>query len=385
MELQDLYNLIEANLDNKICDPQTKMGKFKRVRLPIPKEYGGGIATGWGYEDAIRNLIGRIQSQFKMEAKAPLFEESWSKWIELKQGQKKSESTIAAYKWLSKTYILPFFKDKHMDEISSDDIQRYFNSIMNLSESISTQSKAILRGVFDRAIRQKEIENNPMIFKYERSRKKGNKVVLQDSDLVACCSQLDLLKDTDDIRDYLYFSFLCFTSLRRGEILGLRWSDVDFEKSEIHVRSNVTFPNGQNNPVVGLPKDESLGTIHLNSELSRRIKPYVSNRNNYILPYSTSVPTKPMTKSMFVKLWKRISSVIDMKGATSHSFRASYVTMMNAHCEHIDPKVLQSALRHKTPDLAIKMYTKKNDTKTKIAEEEYDNWLSNEIASQTLP
>ena len=82
---------------------------------------------------------------------------------------------------------------------------------------------------------------------------------------------------------------------------------------------------------------------------------------------------------MFDKMWKRIKSTIDLNGATSHSFRASYATMMNAHCDHVDPKVLQTALRHKTPDLAIKVYTKDNSSKTRMAEEEYDKWLSDQI------
>ena len=43
MELQDLYDLIESHLDNGIPGPQEKMGKLKRVKLPIPKEYGGGV------------------------------------------------------------------------------------------------------------------------------------------------------------------------------------------------------------------------------------------------------------------------------------------------------------------------------------------------------
>ena len=30
------------------------------------------------------------------------------------------------------------------------------------------------------------------------------------------------------------------TALRRGELLGLRWSDVDLERSVVHVRQQVT-------------------------------------------------------------------------------------------------------------------------------------------------
>lgn len=384
MELRDIYNLLEANLDKCIDYAPDNMNKQKRIRLPIPEEYGGGVATGYNLEETVKNLISRVKKQIKMEGEGPLFKECWEGWIGLKSGQNRAESTITNYKWVADTYLIPFFREKRIGEITSDDIQGYFNSIIGKSESLSTQSKAILSGIFDRAMRQGYIERNPMSFKYERSRKKGEKVVLQDDELVDVIGKLDLLKDSEDIRDYLYFCFLCFTALRRGEILGLRWSDIDFEDNKIYVRNNVTYPGGQNEPVTHCPKDESFGVVHLQAELAERIKPFVRPGKKYVLPYSFDEQLKPMTRSMFNKLWNRIGKVVDLKGATSHSFRASYVTMMNAHCDHVDPKVLQSALRHKTPDLAIKVYTKENKRKTKIAEEEYDNWLRSQLACSSL-
>lgn len=380
MELQELYDLIGSHLDNGTLIPQAeKMGKLKRMRLPIPPEYGGGVATGYGYEETIRNLINRVKDQIKQESEAPTFEESWEKWIMIKEGQLRSPSTVANYRYLANNYLLPFFSGKHMDQITPDDIQLFFNSIMDMSKSIGNQCKAILSGIFDRAVRNQVIPQNIMLYKYERSRKEGEKVVLQDEDLFSAISKLDDLKSTGDIRDYLYFCFLCFSSLRRGEILGLRWKDVDFVGQQIFVRNNVTFPNGCNDPVVREPKDSSYGTAHLQSELLVRIKPYQKFGNAYVIPYSFEETAKPITRSMFTKMWKRIEKVVDLKGATSHSFRASYATMMNAHCDHVDPKALQGALRHKTPDLAIKVYTKENKNKTKIAEQEYDTWLAAHI------
>lgn len=379
MDVQDIYNLLEAHLGNRIDYAPDKMGKLKRIKLPIPEEYGGGFVTGYGYEETVRNLIAKIRNQIKMEAEGPLFKDCWEKWILLKEGQRKAASTIANYRWVADSYLLPFFKEKHIDQVTSDDIQGYFNSVMDLSESVSTQSKAILSGIFDRAVRLGDISRNPMLYKYERSRKHGEKVVLQDDDLIGVVKELERLRTTGDFRDYLYFCFLCFTALRRGEILGLRWKDIDFVRNEITIRNNVTFPNGQNDPVVHEPKDGSYGVVHLNSELSAKIQEFTRKGNAYVLPYGSDEPLKPMTRSMFNKMWSRIGKVVDLKGATSHSFRASYATMMNAHCDHVDPKVLQGALRHKTPDLAIKIYTKENKKKTKIAEEEYDQWLSTRI------
>ena len=383
MDVQELYDLISAHLENGICNPQEeKMGKLKRMRMPIPEEYGGGIVTGYGYADTIRNLVARIKDQIKMESNSPTFKESWDIWIKLKEGQSKSLSTIANYKYIVKVYLLPYFGDKHIDQITPDDIQLFFNSIMEKSKSVNDQCKAILSGIFDRAVRMRHVPQNIMLYKYERSRKEGEKTVLQDNDLLRVISQIDLLLETGDIRDYLYFCFLCFTSLRRGEILGLRWKDVDFIGNQLIICNNVTFPNGQSIPVICQPKDGSYGIVHLQSELAIRLKPYQRFGNNYVLPYSQTDTMRPMTRSMFDKMWKRIKNKIDLNGATSHSFRASYATMMNAHCNHVDPKVLQTALRHKTPDLAIKVYTKENDNKTRIAEKEYDEWLASELAEK---
>ena len=384
MELMDLYDLIEQHLENCIPGPQEKMGKLKRMRLPIPKEYGGGIVTGYGYEETIRNLIDRIRDQIKMESKAPTFEESWEKWIQIKEGQLKSLSTIENYRYIAKVYLIPFLGEKPIDQITPDDIQGIFNKVMKKSKSISDQSQAILSGIFDRAVRMGEVKANIMLYKYERSHKIGKKTVLQDGDLIQAINNAEKLKETGDFRDYLYFTFLCFSSLRRGEILGLRWQDINFNDLEINVRNNVTFPNGHNDAVIGAPKDGSVGVVHLQSELRKRIEP-LKVSSGYVLPYSKEEPYKPMTRSMFVKMWKRIDKTIDLKGATSHSFRASYATMMNTHCDHMDPKVLQGVLRHKTPDLAIKVYTKENESKVRIAEKEYDDWLVSQVtdASKT--
>ena len=369
--LDEIQRLL-ANLDNGIPAPDEK--RMSRAKLPIPKEYGGGWATGRTLEDAVFNLIETVKEQFVAPPGKHLFKECTDRWFLIKMGEKRSPSTIANYDRLLKKYILPFFGEKYVEQIRFEDIQGYFNSIMGKSRSTSIQSKAILSGIFEFAERNEMIEKNPMRFKYEYSKKVGEKVVLQDDDLVSVINQLNKLKSSD----YLYACFLCFTALRRGEILGLKWSDIDFQKQTITVKRNVTFPDGANDPVVKEPKDGSFGVVYLSSELLKRIEPYKSSRE-YVISGSQSDSKKPISRSSFTKMWNRINRAVDLKGATSHSFRATYATMMNAHCNHIDPKALQGALRHKTPDLAIKVYTKENLNKTRTAEVEYDEWIQSQL------
>ena len=367
-EIQQIF----ANLENGISEPCEK--SMKRVKLPIPKEYGGGWATGATQEEAVRNLIERVKDLIKPATDVPTFDECWEKWISIKMGQDKSPCTIANYKRQARIRLIPFFGGRLVSEITPDDIQLYFNSIIHLSKSYSIQSRAVLRGIFDRAERMGFVDRNPMRFEYERSKKEKEKTVLQDDDLMNVINGLDKLQDSD----YLYACFLCFTAFRRGEILGLKWADIDFEKRTITVRNNVIFPDGCNNPVEKAPKDDSFGVVYLQSELLKRIRPYQSS-TGYVIRGSRGEFSGPISRSSFTKMWNRIKKALDLKGATSHSFRATYATMMNAHCIHIDPKALQGALRHKTPDLAIKVYTKENDNKTRQAEMEYDEWISSQV------
>lgn len=365
---------ILANLENGISEPRDE--RMTRAKIPIPKEYGGGWATGSTQEEAVRHLLERIGGQIKTDTDAPTFRECWKKWIEIKQGQDRSPCTIDNYKRLAKNRLLPFFGDIRVDQVTPDDIQLYFNSIMHLSKSYSIQSKAVLRGIFDRAERMGYISRNPMRFEYIRSKKEKKKVVLQDEDLVSVILQLEKLEG----KDYLYACFLCFTALRRGEILGLRWTDLDFENGLIFVRNNVIYPDGANDYVIREPKDGSSGVVHMQSELAKRLLRYWKS-TGYVI--SRTGTDEPISRSSFTKMWNRIRKTIDLKGATSHCFRASYATMMNAHCEHIDIKALQGALRHKTPDLAIRVYTKENESKTQKAEIEYDEYLCRALRHAT--
>ena len=361
-----LYNKLE-HLENLII--AMNQPDMKRIRLPIPKEYGGGYATGDSLESAVHNLIKRLEE--RKSCNTPIFSDYYDEWLRLKKDEGLSQVTLADYQGISERHILPFFGEMHIGEITPDDIQRYFNSIMNLSKSVSVQSRAILSGIFDRAARNKVILDNPMWYKYKSSTKQGSKTVLQDDDLISIIKDLDKLSVQ---RDYIYTCFLCFTALRREEILGLRWGDIDFEGSNILIQNAVKFPNGMNNPVIESPKNHSVGVMRLPAMLKDRIGKFEGNADEYILPYSNEHKDFPMTKSMFTKMWRRISKTIDLKGATSHSFRASYASMVTAHC-NADPKTLQTILRHKTPDLAMRVYAKGNMNKIRNTEEAYDNYI----------
>ena len=374
----------ESNLENGII--RETVNGMKRVKLPIPEEYGGGWATGSSVKDAVDNLIKRIKEKINQpKANTITFSECAEKWFELKSSSNKAATTIENYRMFLCSRIIPFFGcNVGIDKVKPSDIQEFFIAYKNMSKSFNHQCKTILKGIFEYAYRNSYIDKNPMQFTYETSKKTGKKVILQDNDLIDVIRQLDYAYDYGELKamDYLYGCFLCFTSLRRGEILALNWWDFDVDKKEINICKNLTFPNGQNKGKLTTPKDDSYRTVYLSQGLYERIlKCYGLPKTHLYSPvfYGDEALTDCMrpylTRSQFMCMWKRINKVIDLKGATSHSFRSSYASMMNAHCPSADPKVIQSQLGHKTPDLAMEVYVKNNQTKTRQAEKELDAYL----------
>jgi integrase len=132
-------------------------------------------------------------------------------------------------------------------------------------------------------------------------------------------------------------ALLLLTGMRRGEVLGLRWDDIDFAKKTIYVRRNVTYPTNQpnitstktENGVRQIPLDDNLAILLDRPEHPRGF--IVGGRH-------------PITLMAYRWMYERIEKQVDLHEATAHIFRHSYLTMLDA--AGVDPKTLQVIAGH---------------------------------------
>lgn len=120
-------------------------------------------------------------------------------------------------------------------------------------------------------------------------------------------------------RDYLAICFLSVLALRRSELVGLKWSDIDFNTSSVNV-----FQKGGSFKLLPVPHNllklvtEYRDKLNIDSD-------YIFSpvRNN-----STKSLNKPLNTSYIYRLVKRIVfKVANGKLATPHSFRKSFIEM----------------------------------------------------------
>jgi integrase len=92
-----------------------------------------------------------------------------------------------------------------------------------------------LRAALYTAMRWKFITENPL---------KGVKLCSIDEDMPAYLQRADFVKLLSSIPDGVYrdlYSVAALTGLRRGELINLRWEDVDLERQSIMIRSHGEF------------------------------------------------------------------------------------------------------------------------------------------------
>lgn len=67
---------------------------------------------------------------------------------------------------------------------------------------------------------------------------------------------------------------LITTGLRRGELLGLKWSDIDFENLTVEVQRNITYSKAQGIVVDTTKTAKSKRTVPLISSTEELLKAY---------------------------------------------------------------------------------------------------------------
>ncbi len=147
-----------------------------------------------------------------------------------------------------------------------------------------------------------------------------------------------------------------FTGLRRGELIGLQWEDVDFENLVIHVRRSVVMM------VQGAPKTEaSAKDVPLDAALAesllklRLVGPY-NRETDWVFASPTMKGKQPLWPET---LWRRygrpaVKAAKIQKRVGFHTFRHTYTTLLTQNNEEV--KVVQELLRHANSRITLDLY-----------------------------
>jgi integrase len=168
-------------------------------------------------------------------------------------------STLRGYHSILNAHLLPAFGDRPIEEITSDEIEQWRANLSRLdgarskgaddgaivagsadltvARPLSSNSKnhimVLLHGIFVRACKVYKLPLNP-VASVERhpARISGDIEVFSPEEVWG------LVRAAESDQDGALFLTAAFTGLRLGELVALRWRDIDFTGSVVRVRAS---------------------------------------------------------------------------------------------------------------------------------------------------
>ena len=196
---------------------------------------------------------------------------------------------------------------KQVSNISSSDIYNTLDCLpKHLSNATYNRYKAAASVVFNYACRQYNLTTNPVGLipsKPEDNHRVRYLSVLERKRLLAACKEVAWPKL------YLLVLIAITTGARRGELLGLRWNDIDFERQTAYVQ---TSKNGQ-------PR-----VLPLTNEVLAELNKFKSQEASLIFN-SELKPDRPMC---FTKQWKKALVQAEIKDFRYHDLRHSCASLL---------------------------------------------------------
>jgi integrase len=154
--------------------------------------------------------------------------------------RQREPSTLRDYCYVIDGYLLPAFGERKLETITADDIDAYKELLASggLSNRSVVRHLMVLHGIFRRASRVWKLRVNPAsadLVERPPVRYSGEFELLTADQVFA------LARAADPPQDGALYITAAFTRLRLGELLALRWRDIDWGLQRIQVRRNYTY------------------------------------------------------------------------------------------------------------------------------------------------
>ena len=352
-EQQHLDNC--TKLDCMPFQGEIEMAKITRTVTINGAKHWIRANTEQEYADKLLKLIGTQGTT--SEHSKHLFADYAMTWFETYSKPNIETVTATTYKRQLTLHLLPAFSGLTVEDITTDDVQRLFNS-MSGSKATKDKAKMVLNQILDAAVEDGLIPKSPLKSKRIKITGKASQATVPYS-----VEQMRfLVQHIEDIRDPLdraYLAIQALHPLRLEEVLGLQGADIDRETMAIHICRAVTHPT-RNQPEI---KDTKTRSSARSIGLSALAVPHLPQVSEDEFVFGGS---KPLSYTQVRKMCDRIKRDTGFtENITPIRFRTTVLT--DLYDQTKDIKLAQAAAGHTTSAMTLRYYVKGRETISKAA------------------
>lgn len=301
-------------------------------------------------------------------------------WLPKRRDELKA-STYASYESTITAYVLPHIGAIRLDAITPLRLEDYYRTLMNtgakgkklragqgLSAKTIQNIATILNRAYRDAIRWELISTNPVTVSVKPKRGHFEQPHWETS------TAGEFLRRVQDDRFAAIWQLLVTTGCRRGELLGLRWCDVDLDAATITIRRARVLAG--RTVIFETPKSaKSRRTIAIDQRTVRSLRRWQTKQAEERLRIGSRwkdtdghLVTEPdgtlPNPNTFLRRFKALAKQVGLPAIAVHGVRHTYIT--SAFDANLDESVISDRAGHSDSRITRNVY--RHNLKRKDAE-----------------
>lgn len=319
-----------------------------------------GFKTKKEAQRFLRSVIEDIEAGLKVQGSEVLMKNFLSEWLDMYSSiSGLAENTYRGYRTNINNHIIPVIGDIKLNSLKPEDIDRLLFTMTEKGLSVTSQRYVIsvIRKSLNWAVKRRILRFNVIDYVDIPKPEKFKSTVLNEE-------QLQVLLNYCRCRPLLTsISLILLTGLRRGEALGLKWSDFDFENKILHVQRTATPAKGgyhfsdckteDSNRFISFP-DILIDILNVWKEYQSDFNLLIDNFNpdGYVFcNYTGNI----ISCSAILRYFKKALQECNLPDIRIHDLRHSYATLLLS--KNISPKVASGMLGHSDTRTTLDIYS----------------------------
>lgn len=327
-----------------VLDFYDQFGERQRVSLPKG-------TTKAKAREKLREIEEQVsRGIYITEKKTPFFKDVVKDWL----AHKKPNIRITTYEVMEGHTRNHFdiFMSQKVNRITTGDIEKYIASKRQAEMNINTLRKVLvtLNQIMAYAVRHGFIDHNP-VRDAERPREQFNGE--EKSIDVLNIEQIKSFLESVEDREYrTLFMLAIMSGARQGELLGLKWSDIDWENSQIFIQR--TFNKGRwfSPKTKGSKRKVDIGPAMIKALLEWKLA-CPPNNLNLIFPNKSGEAIN--YSNMVQRYYQPALKKADLPRMKFHCLRHTFASLLLDQGENV--KYVQTQLGHSSPTVTLNVYT----------------------------
>lgn len=324
-----------------------------------------------------KNVLGKTQAETKQKLKAAMEAsaeidyqkcrdytvETWvTTWLENYAKLNVRPSSYLSYQGFLKNHIKPQLGSIPLGKLTSPDLQRFCKTLLESGRIQRTEAKNKPRGLAPKTVRiihqmlasalEKAAEQK-MIAKNPARNCALPKLEHREMRTLTAAQLGAFFREAKDSGVYELYYLDLATGLRRGELLGLKWGDIDMEKGIARIQRAISRQSGK---VVEAPlkTKNAYRTLPLSADavgVLKEQKRKVNGNSEFVFPSPTGGPMSP---DSVLHMLQRVLKRAGLPRIRFHDLRHTFATL--ALQNGVDVKTVSGMLGHYSAGFTLDTY-----------------------------